>query len=132
MYAKLILDVGPEFDEFKHKLTRVDDLEEFVTEAITQILEYIMDESNALASIDEYVEVVKEAISETKDITLAEDIAEAVREFGIVLFLAIQKAGGYEEDEGEDKDGVLRYKFSEVLGHDIVLAPLTPEDLSST
>ena len=126
MKPDIILDIGPEFKEFKRKVHIVPNLEEFIPEVINSILEHIFNEVEAEANIEEYAVQVKENHMQAQEPLTeaqAEMVSQAVRDFALVFFQQLRDHGAY-TDEGE-----FAYKLGEFIeGGDFTLTPMGPED----
>jgi len=134
MKPDIILDVGVEFKDFKRKTHFVDQHEEFVTEMIELILQYIFSEEEAEANLQELAVFVKESEMQKQEPLTdeqAEIVSNAVFEFGTVLFQHLRDHGAYETPEDDEAGSPqFAYRFESFLPgtDDIVLRHLSPTD----
>lgn len=124
MQDRLILDIASEFEKFRLQVKPlVTDFRAFAKETITSILEYIHGASEGLDMLQVFVDTLEEvAEDESVDEEGVQAIKDACYELGMAIFKNLQDIGAY------DEDGELAFKFKEILGKDIVLEPLEPED----
>lgn len=124
MTENIILDLRPEFEAFKFRTNgRVVNFKEFAKEVINHILYYANNASNGEDKLQEFLDTIEEvAVGEGmsgQDVLTIKDACVTLSE---ALFRHLQDIGAY------DEQGSLGFKFRELLGNDIVLQPLEPED----
>lgn len=126
MKPDIILDIAPEFEQFKKKTRSVPNHKEFIPEMIDAILEHIYNEEEAEANLIEFAVLIKEQHMQAQEPMSEEDaekISQAVHDFALVLFQQLRDHGAYSDD------GEFAYKLGEfVTGQDFVLTPMGPED----
>lgn len=124
MLENLILDTRREFETFRFQTaSRVTDFRGFAKEVISTILDYIDDATNGEDKLQEFIDTVEEvAASEGVEPQDVQRIRDACIELAEAIFAHLRDIGAY------DEQGHIGFKFKELLGNDIVLQPLEPED----
>jgi len=123
----LILDVSVAYDKFREDVRPlVADFKQFAQDTITTILEYIQQTKEADGMLEECARHIEEALASEKMATADTDIIkEAVFKLGEAILANLRDVGAYNEH------GELGFKFKQMLGKDIVLEPISPEDYGS-
>lgn len=124
MYDSIILDVAEEFKKFR-KLTTpyVEDFDDFARETIDSILEYVMEASSGEDALQEFADHVEEQCMETMTEEASKIVRDATLELGQVILKQLLDGKAY------DHHGHLCYKLGTLAGPDIVLVPLSPDEL---
>lgn len=128
MYDRIILDLTSEFRTFREILEPlVDNFDDFATETIGSILQYVYNASGGADVLQDFADDVEKGAAESGSRTEEEigAIKDAVLELAQAIFRHLQLVGAY------DNEGHLAFKLKEIMGDDIVLTPLTPEDIAA-
>lgn len=123
----LILDMGNDFVLYRERVLPVleDDFEDFTKELVKTILEFVQkaaEGQNMLQDMaDQLQQIAREQGHTNAEVQILKD---ACLDLGVSIFENLMNLGAY------DAEGFLGFKYGQILGTDLVLHPLTPEDLA--
>lgn len=128
MQDTLILDIAEDYKRFKEAMFPLFGelrYRQFAKDTIQSILEYIHNAKDGADMLQEFIDELEETMTEEgmdeQEIAL---VKEATLELGQAMLKHLLDIGAY------DMEGHLGFKLKEILGYDIALQPLSPEDLA--
>lgn len=128
MQDTLILDIGEDYKKFRDRMLPLFGelrYRQFSKDTIQSILEYIHSAKDGADLLQEFVDELEETMNgEGMDEYQMEQIKEATLDLGQAMLKHLLDIGAY------DVEGHLGFKLKEILGLDIALQPLSPEDLA--
>lgn len=131
MDEDLILDVSSNYEEFRQRVRPlVGDFKKFAEDTIKTILEFIQYKTDAETNLNNCVDAIEEALGgEQVSERMPEESVEVIKEetfrLAEAIYHQLRDVGAY------DPEGFLGFKFKEIIGRDIVLEPVTPEDFGT-